>query len=226
MTIKKEYYKSLPSTNDTAKLKASNGAPEGTLIIAERQSKGRGRVGHTFFSPAGGIYMSLILRPSFSDYTVITPAAASAVCRAFEDLGFDCGIKWVNDIYLTGKKVCGILTEANVNEGWAVLGIGINTICPGKDAPDIAGWLYDGETADNDAVTDAVLYRFSEIYEKLPDIGFIDHYRKKSCLKGRTLLINGYEYKYEYIDDDFGLVVSQNGKTVKFKSGEVSIKPL
>ena len=225
MIIKKERYKSLRSTNDTAKIKAAQGAPEGTLIIAESQTDGKGRGDHKFYSPHGGLYMSLILRPAFEDFTLITPAAAAAVCRALESLGFECGIKWVNDIYKDGKKVCGILTEANVNDGWAVLGIGINTVCPGKDAPDIAGWLYD-DRADNETVLNAVLKEFISIYEKLPDKDFIDYYRQKSCLSGKILLISGKEYKYEYIDDDFSLAVSDNGKITKFRCGEVSIKPL
>lgn len=225
MIITKKVYKELVSTNDTAKGMAENGAPEGALVVAEYQSGGRGRAGHTFYSPKGGIYMSLILRPSFPDFTLITPAAAVAVCKAVSDLGFDCGIKWVNDIYKNGKKVCGILTESNINSGWAVLGIGINTVCPGENAPEIAGWLYDGE-ADNGMITDKVLDEFIKIYEKMPDRSFISYYREKSVLKGRMLLINGAEYKYKGIDDDFGLIVSDNEKDVKFICGEVSVKPV
>lgn len=225
MIIKKYHYKKLVSTNDTAKIMAEKGAPEGALISADAQTGGRGRAGHTFYSPEGGIYTSLILRPRFSDYTLITPAAAVAVCRALEELGFECGIKWVNDVYKDGKKVCGILTEANIDSGWAVLGIGINTVCPGREAPDIAGWLYDNE-ADNDAVADMVINEFIKIYENLPDKSFIEYYREKSVLKGRKLLINGGEYTYKYIDDDFALVVSDGEKDVKFICGEVSVKPV
>ncbi|MBQ7699617.1 MAG: biotin--[Clostridia bacterium] len=225
MIITKKHYKELISTNDTAKETAENGAPEGTLVVADHQSGGRGRAGHTFYSPKGGIYMSLILRPRFSDFTLITPAAAVAVCRALESLGFDCGIKWVNDIYKNGKKVCGILTESNINSGWAVLGIGINTVCPGKDAPDIAGWLYDSD-ADNGLVTDKVIEEFTKIYDSLPDKSFISYYREKSILKGRKLLIDGAEYDYKGINDDFSLVVSDGEKEVKFICGEVSVKPL
>ncbi|MBO4422670.1 MAG: biotin--[acetyl-CoA-carboxylase] ligase, partial [Clostridia bacterium] len=152
MFFRKEYHKTLISTNDTAKQYAREGREEGTVVIAGAQTGGRGRLGRSFFSPEGGVYMSLILRPAFDDYTIITPAAAAAVCRALERLGFGCRIKWVNDIYLSDKKVCGILTEADVAAGWAVLGIGINTVCPGDGAPEIAGWLYDGE-ADNGSVT-------------------------------------------------------------------------
>ena len=225
MIIEKLYYKELVSTNDTAKIMAEKGAAEGTLVLADSQSKGRGRAGHTFYSPSGGVYMSLILRPRFSDYVLITPAAAVAVCRALEELGFACGIKWVNDIYKDGKKVCGILAESNISSGWAVLGMGINTVNPGKDAPDIAGWLYDGE-ADNAVVIDKVIREFIKIYENLPDRSFISYYREKSVLKGRKLLIEGREYTYKHIDDDFGLIVSDGGPDVKFICGQVSVKPV
>ena len=225
MTISKLVYKELVSTNDTAKELAEKGAPEGALIVAEHQSGGRGRAGHTFYSPEGGLYMSLVLRPRFSDFTLITPAAAVAVCRALEGLGFECGIKWVNDIYKDGKKVCGILTESNINAGWAVLGIGINTVCPGKQAPDIAGWLYDRK-ADNELILNKVTDEFIRIYENLPDKSFIKYYREKSILKDKKLLINGKEYGYKGIDEDFGLIVSDGENVTKFICGDVSVKPV
>ena len=224
MTYSITRYGELASTNDLAKELAADGAPEGTVIIAEKQSRGRGRAGHTFFSPRGGIYMSVILRPGFPDYMAITPAAAVAVCRALDMLGFDCGIKWVNDIYKDGKKVCGILTEASVTDGWAVLGIGINTVCPGPGAPEIAGWLYD-DGCDNDKTAKLVLECFGKIYEDLPDRAFVDYYRQRSILTGRKVIVNGKEYTYEGIDDDFSLIVSDKNKKIRFICGEVSVTP-
>ncbi len=216
-------YKTLVSTNDEAKREAQNGAPEGTVIVADMQTGGRGRHGKSFYSPEGGLYMSLILRPKFADMTLITPAAAVAVCRAINGLGFDCKIKWVNDIYKDGKKVCGILTESNVTEGFAVLGIGINTVDPGREAPDIAGGLYGDGEADNEKITLAVLSEFAAVYEKLPETSFIGYYRERSYLEGKTCFINGEEYSYAGIGDDFSLLCEKNGKIFKFRSGEVSI---
>ncbi|MBO4422916.1 MAG: biotin--[acetyl-CoA-carboxylase] ligase [Clostridia bacterium] len=223
MIFDRRYFDIAVSTNDTAKLLAARGGAEGVVVVASSQTGGRGRLGRRFYSPSGGLYMSLILRPRFSDFTLITPAAAVAVCRALGSLGFDCGIKWVNDIYKDGKKVCGILTESNVEQGWAVLGVGINTVCPGPGAPDIAGWLYDG-TADNRAVEDAVLEQFDRVYSRLPDKEFIEYYRQKSCLPGKTLLIGGREYKYEGIGDDLSLIASSGGVVSRFTCGDVSIK--
>ena len=107
--------------------------------------------------------MSLVLRPRFSDFTLITPAAAVAVCKALKKLGFDCRIKWVNDVYRGDKKICGILTESNIKDGWAVLGIGLNTNKLDENAPEIAGWLYDTHV-DNDKIIDLLLDEIDGVY--------------------------------------------------------------
>jgi len=129
-------YESLESTNKTAKERAVEGERHGTVIIADSQTVGRGRYDRKFHSPAGsGIYMSLILRPAelgFNTPTLITLFAAVCVCEAIETVaGKAPQIKWVNDVFLNGKKICGILTEAisdleSGNVDWAVIGIGIN----------------------------------------------------------------------------------------------------
>lgn len=123
----------LDSSNQTAKRLALAGAPHGTLVLAGQQSAGRGRMGRRFESPAGkGIYLSLVLRVPVpaSEALGVTVGAAVAVARAVQKLcGIELGIKWVNDLYYQGKKVCGILTEAgtSVESGlleWLVVGIG------------------------------------------------------------------------------------------------------
>ncbi|MBQ3489828.1 MAG: biotin--[Clostridia bacterium] len=123
------HYESIPSTNAEAKKMILEGVRDGVLL-AEHQSAGRGRLGRSFFSE-NGIFMSIILSPKRIpfDPEFLTSAMAAAVCRAIEAKGFKAGIKWVNDIYLEGKKVCGILSEA-VSMGGDILsyvvGIGIN----------------------------------------------------------------------------------------------------
>ena len=133
------------STNTLLKAQAEQGAPEGTVLIAESQTAGKGRLGRHFTSPPGtGIYFSLLLRPhcTAEKSLFITTTAAVAVCEAIEQVtGLNPQIKWVNDIYLNEKKVCGILTEASVdfeNGGlnWAVLGIGINIAVPKEGFPE------------------------------------------------------------------------------------------
>lgn len=145
------------STNTLLKVQAEQGAPEGTVLIAESQTAGKGRLGRHFTSPPGtGIYFSLLLRPrcTAEKSLFITTTAAVAVCEAIEQVtGLNPQIKWVNDVYLNEKKVCGILTEASVdfeNGGlnWAVLGIGINIAVPEEGFPEeirsIAGAIFDG----------------------------------------------------------------------------------
>ncbi len=129
-------FNSLESTNKTAKEMAINGCEHGTVIIADSQTAGNGRYGRTFYSPPGsGLYMSFVLRSSLinlPNVTMITSATAVAVCRAIQTVtGNNAEIKWVNDILLNDKKICGILTEAitDFESGsidWIVVGIGIN----------------------------------------------------------------------------------------------------
>ena len=110
-----EVHEEIDSTNMAAKRLGLAGAPSGTLVVAGRQKQGRGRLGRTFVSPPGGVYLSLLLRPAVAapDALTATGAAAVAVCRAVEELTrCSLAIKWVNDLFYGGKKVCGILTEA------------------------------------------------------------------------------------------------------------------
>ena len=134
-------YKTLESTNSLLKLDAEAEAPTGTIVISEEQTKGRGRMGRSFYSPGNtGIYMSILLRPKISAYESlsITTCAAVAVAEAIEmNSNKKAEIKWVNDIFVNNKKVCGILTEASLdleNGGlrYAILGIGINVFAPRK----------------------------------------------------------------------------------------------
>ena len=135
MVWQKEYLEEIDSTNRYVKQLGAAGAPEGRVVIANRQSAGRGRLGRSFFSPGEkGIYMSVLLRPEIEleRAVLITSMAAVAVARAIERVSdIPAKIKWVNDIFLNRKKVCGILTESGINAEtgkleYAVLGIGVN----------------------------------------------------------------------------------------------------
>ena len=153
-------YDTLESSNRTAKLLALDGASHGTLVLTGHQSAGRGRLGRTFESPAGkGVYLSVVLRPALpaAGAQTATIGAAVAVCRAVKALcGRELSIKWVNDLYEQGKKVCGILTEAgtDLESGqleWLVVGIGLNLTSTAADWPPElarkAGSLYPGGPA-------------------------------------------------------------------------------
>ncbi|MBR6501944.1 MAG: biotin--[Clostridia bacterium] len=146
-------FKKIDSTNIYAKTLASEGYKDGTVVVAREQTAGKGRLGRTFFSKRGGLYFSVILRPykSLNDTVFITTAAAVAAARAIEKVsGKKCEIKWVNDIYINNKKVCGILTEGAITPDgsldYAILGVGINLFAPKGGFPSnlpLAGSVFD-----------------------------------------------------------------------------------
>ena len=183
---------SLPSTNTHLKALAAEGAPEGTVVVAQEQTAGRGRMGRSFFSPRGsGVYFSLLLRPNMRamDATLVTTAAAVAVTDALKSVcGIDAHIKWVNDVYVGERKVCGILTEGsfNVETGAIdsiVLGIGINVEPPPEGFPDelrpIAAPLYMGSAPAGvrSRLIAAVLSRFYDILPRLEEKPHLAAYR-------------------------------------------------
>ncbi len=226
------------STNTYAKKLALDGAEHGTLIAANHQTAGRGRHGHNFESPAGtGLYMTLILRPriDMQKFQMITIADAVAVCLAVEEL---CGemkprIKWVNDIFLRGKKITGILTEAvtNFESGEiesVVTGIGIN-ITTHKFSGDFEGGAIfedDNITFGRDELCARVADYIMTFAENLDDPEIINAYRERSMLTGKriTYLKNDARCsgQVEGIDDSGGLViVNSAGHTETLRSGEV-----
>lgn len=231
------------STNTIAKELAAQGAPEGTVIIAKEQTEGRGRMGRSFYSPPdSGIYFTTILRPTLNleDSLLITTAAAVAVAKAIETIaGVKAEIKWVNDIFVGDKKVCGILTEASLNfeSGgleYAVVGIGINIAT--KDFPDdikqVAGAVFK-DKPDNSPVTSMlvaeVLNNLASCMDSLTDKKYLDEYRSRSFLIGKDILVlKGKEAtpaKAIDIDDKARLVVEYEDKTREaLNSGEVSVR--
>lgn len=232
------------STISVVREKAIEGAPEGYVIIANEQTAGRGRRGRSFASPAGsGIYMSLLLRPTqySSEQAIrITTIAAVAVCEAIEAVSKEkAEIKWVNDVFVKGKKVCGILTEASfgMESGmleYAVLGVGINAYRPkdgfGEALEQIAGAVFDA--AQNDAknqLTAAFLNSFMKYYAALDSVDYAEEYRKRSLAIGKQVnVISGEEIRKAFvlgIDDDCQLQVRfEDGTEETLSSGEISIR--
>ncbi len=186
------------STNTRLKAEAASIKTD-AVLIARRQTGGRGRLGRSFFSPEDtGLYMSLLLRPTFSgdSLTLITPAAAVAVCRALERVyGVKAGIKWVNDVILNGKKICGILTEAVFTPGGAlshvVLGVGVNVAPPPGGFPAElsagAGAVLTAPAPETmSALAAAVISEFYRIYSALPS------YDLAAAYAPRLLYVGGY----------------------------------
>lgn len=239
-----EVHKILDSTNVELKRRALDGAPHGLAMLAEEQTNGRGRMGRNFYSPAGtGIYMSVLIKPKLdgSDAVLITTAASVAVCRGIHKvLGIEPQIKWVNDVYLGDRKICGILTEAisDFEMGKidsAIVGIGINYRT--EDFPDElkdrAGCLTaEGHVPRNKLVA-AVLNEFWNIYENITEREFMEEYRRRSNVIGKEVRFleknEWYQGKALDIDDDGGLVVEcvcDTGEKVKrvLHTGEITIR--
>ncbi|MBR1658622.1 MAG: biotin--[Synergistaceae bacterium] len=231
----------IDSTNNYAKKLALNGEPHGTLIAANHQLSGRGRHGHSFESPAGtGLYMSLILRPDIlSDkFQMITVADAVAVCLSVEELCPELkgslGIKWVNDIYLRGRKIAGILTEAvtgfesgEIESIITGIGINVSTKKFGGDASEIAGAIFNDDVSfGRDELCAKVADYIMKFAENLDDPSIIKAYRERSILTGHDITyMKGNEKccgHAEGIDDNGGLVIrSEAGEIETLRSGEV-----
>ena len=233
-----------PSTNALVREKANQGCPEGCVIVACEQTDGRGRYGRQFFSPVdSGVYLSLLLRPtaySPQQATCLTAAAAAAMCQAIEAVtGQQPGIKWVNDIFLHGKKVCGILTEAAVGLetgtlNYMVLGAGVNLYPPVKGFPEeiqpIAGSVLERSCPEaKNRLVGEFLNRFWYFYTHPECRAYLEDYRARSLAIGQnvTVLYAGKAVSaYAYgIDDDFRLLVRyDSGKTEALSYGEIRIQ--
>lgn len=245
------FLKKTGSTNDIAASIAHGGGAEGTVIIADCQLSGKGRMGKKWSSPAGkGIWMSLILRPALSpnQAQLITLAASLAVSRALNKIAKTCpGIKWPNDIILDGKKVCGILTEMNteINRvNYIILGIGINF---GQKMSDFDEDIKDRaislsmylqrnskhfENIMRSDIIKAVLEELEELYTGLLDgdsSTIVEGWKKYSITIGRRISITSGDLKYTGkaidITPDGSLMVECEGGEIKtVTSGEVSIR--
>ena len=242
-----EVRKTVTSTNTLLRDMAAKGLPEGYVLVAEEQTAGKGRLGRGFYSPLRhGVYFSVLLRPGSKtgDAALITSAAAVAAARAIESvIGVRTGIKWVNDLYADGKKVCGILTEAvfGMESGTvesAVLGIGINITRPEEGFPgeieDVAAALTDrsvGGEGERCRLIAATLDNFWGYYQNLAKRRFLEEYRARSIILGQDIYVLSGDCKQVAnaiaINDDCGLEVRfENGGTATLGSGEVSIKPI
>lgn len=223
------------STNSLLRDMAMQGAESGQVVIARRQSGGRGRQGRSFASPEGGLYLSYLYRPASPIVSpgALTAGVAVAVCRALESFGVFPGIKWVNDLVLGGRKICGILCEAAVTLcGTAyILGIGLNVTTPEEDFPpelrDIAGSILSlsGQRLDIDAVGQAIVRELDGIWDRdcLPD------YRSRCVTLGQEVLVTqgGRSFRAfaESLEEDFSLTVRrEDGTRESISFGEVSVR--
>ena len=235
-------YDEIDSTNTEAKRRLySSDVKDFTVIVADMQKGGRGRTGKSFTSPKGsGVYFSIILHPKdsydFSYFDLTTVKAAVAIAEGIrESTGKQAEIKWVNDLFLKGKKICGILSELDADfESRSVksviVGIGINVNKPRddsfKDLKDIAGYI--GTDVIRNEILSSILNAFYENNYVKSDKEIIDYYKKHSLVIGRDLsfVLNGKKYSAKGVDinDKGNLIVDTGSERLTLSSGEVSIK--
>ena len=239
------YFADVESTNTEAKKQANLGCPEGSISLSEAQTKGRGRLSRSWFSPSGkGIWLSVVLRPPFNphDAPKCTLMAAVAVTKAIQSMtGIECGIKWPNDILYQGKKIVGILTEMNAEIdaiNYIVIGMGINVNIKQQDFPDeltesaTSLSVVAGHTISRLSLLNAVLVELEQAYEEVVQYGFskmLDEWRKLSITLGKKVNVIGSGKEFSGtavdIDHDGGLLVQTEAGIERVLAGDVSIRP-
>lgn len=234
--LKVIYYPTIDSTNTEAKRLIANGENAEMLIVADEQTAGRGRQGKSFYSPAlTGIYMTYVYHPmnSLNNAVAITTSASVAVCKAIEALtNKQPEIKWVNDVYLDDKKICGILTEAvtDFETGTVtsiIIGIGMNI-----KTVDFPSDIKNASSLNANVKRSDLIGAITNELRKINTAGydeFIEYYRKHSMIIGKKInFIQNDKVTPAIateIDENGGLVVTlENGKTQTLKSGEISIR--
>ena len=242
--IKLDVFAETDSTNMVCRNKANEGEDEGYIAIASSQTGGRGRKGRSFFSPADtGLYLSILLKPSWDPSNAslgLTTMAAVAVSEAIEAVsGKKCDIKWVNDILIEGKKVCGILCEASFaiedqRLFAVVVGIGINVYPPREGFPeelkDIAGTVFShSEIGKRNQLAAEIINRFMGYYRDSGDMDYVSEYIKRSIVPGKEIEVSVHgtvrRAQALAIDDTCGLMVRyEDGSAETLRFGEVSIK--
>ena len=232
------------STNQLLHDRAEDGAPDGLVLTAETQTQGRGRRARRFFSPPGcGLYLSVLLRPSMppEDAPLLTAAAAAAAAEAVEAVsGRNAQIKWVNDVLLDGRKVCGILTEGRVSAetgrfAYVVVGAGFN-VCPPpggfpKELAELAGTvLPEARCGARAKLAAEFLRRLRTYVEEFPQRTFLEPYRVRSIVPGRRVMVYRTDGSQRAatalaLDERCRLMVEyDDGSHEALDSGEVSLR--
>lgn len=233
------HFRSTGSTNERAKELAQAGAPGGLVVTAGEQSAGRGRRGNAWFDRAGGsLLYSALLRPFDPGRSALLPLAVPvAVCEAAEEVApVRCQVKWPNDVWIDERKVAGVLVEARPDEGWAVVGIGLNVAIAESDFPeelreiatsllptDAEGGLPPGGAPSLPAALRALNHSLDR-WTRTDDDQVLDAYRGRDVLCGRRISWDGGAGIAKEIDERGHLVVERdNGERVALGAGEVHL---
>jgi BirA family transcriptional regulator, biotin operon repressor / biotin---[acetyl-CoA-carboxylase] ligase len=234
-----EWRESVTSTNDLVKEEARRGAPEWSTLLADRQTGGRGRSGRAWASPAGGLYVSVLLRPFLAAASLLPLAAGVAVTEGVAEHGVAAELKWPNDVLARGRKLGGILAEASSAPGgveWVVVGIGVNVrVVPealGSELPDGATSIAveGGATATVEGVAASVLARLGVWYDRLHSrpASVVEAWRSHAVrwwgapveIRTSSEVVRG---RLRDVDEAGALLVDlDNGRTRRVLSGEVA----
>jgi BirA family transcriptional regulator, biotin operon repressor / biotin---[acetyl-CoA-carboxylase] ligase len=226
------------STNDHARELALAGAPHGTVVVAERQTAGRGRQGRTWSAPPGrSLTVSALVRLQPRALEALPLAAAIAVSEAGETVAaVRCEIKWPNDVWIDGRKVAGVLIEARPTEHWAVVGIGLNVCTTAAElGPELRGSatslrIASGSPVDRDATFDVLMERLARWIERLGEPAAVAAaFRARDVLHGRRISWTAAGARYEGeaggIEDDGALIVfTDSGARLRLDAGEVHLE--
>jgi BirA family biotin operon repressor/biotin-[acetyl-CoA-carboxylase] ligase len=232
------YYPRLTSTMDVARKEAQEGAAEGTVVIAEEQTAGRGRVGRSWLSPRGGIALSIILYPRIFYLPSLIMLASLAVIYSIEAVtGLKTQIKWPNDILINGKKVCGILVESDVQRNkltYAIIGIGINVNFQASDFPEIASFatsLADelGRQVSRVDIIRSLLMEVERLYLPLNTEFIYREWRERLVTLGKKVQVRWGETVVEGIAESVAqdgslLLRHSNGSLTRIVGGDVSLR--
>jgi BirA family biotin operon repressor/biotin-[acetyl-CoA-carboxylase] ligase len=231
------YYPSIPSTMDEAKRAATEGAAEGTIVVAEEQTGGRGRLGRVWLSPKGNIAMSLILYPNLEQLPRLNMVASLAVAQAIEKVSrLKAELKWPNDVLIRGKKVCGILVESALrgeDVAWAIVGIGVNVNIDPASLPGPATSLSSelGHEVSQAEMLKCLLEELEQLYIALQRREPIyEQWRGQLSTLGKKVRVGwgerveeGYA---ESVDSEGHLLLRRSdGSLLKIAAGEVTLRP-
>jgi BirA family biotin operon repressor/biotin-[acetyl-CoA-carboxylase] ligase len=221
------HYRSTDSTNSRARELAAAGAPHGTVVTAAEQSAGRGRQGRTWTAPPGkALLYSAIVRPLEKRHTMLPLAVPLAVCEAAERLqpDIECKVKWPNDVLVEGRKLAGVLIEARPQDGWAVVGVGLNLAIGQDDFPaelretatSLSGVSI---TAGRTVLNERLAHWIGADAETV-----LEEWRSRDALRGREVAWEGGSGIADGVDDrGYLLVVTPSGDRVAVGAGEVHL---
>ncbi len=215
------------STNTRARELAAGGAPHGTVVTAAEQTEGRGRQGRTWTAPAGkALLYSAVVRPLEERHLMLPLAVPLAVCEAAEELqpGIECGVKWPNDVQVEGRKLAGVLIEARPQDGWAVVGVGLNlAIEPREFPPELRKTAISLKGVPPAAATVTLSQRLEDWVEAYPD-AILAAWRERDALRGREVAWDGGSGVADGVDDrGYLLVRTPAGDRIAVGAGEVHL---